>query len=97
MLYLDGTPAAFWTGYAYGGMFGWRGATGYDPMFREHSPGTFVLLRLIASLAEDPTITTFDLGGGDVDYKRRFADTRWEEVDVRLFGPGCYGTSASTS
>jgi CelD/BcsL family acetyltransferase involved in cellulose biosynthesis len=88
VLYLDDIPAAYWTGYAYGGAFGWRGDTGYDPRFREYGPGTYVLLRLIEALSEDPEITTFDFGGGDVDYKGRLADTRWDEVDIRLFGPG---------
>ncbi len=88
VVYLDDIPAAYWTGYAYGGTFGWRGDTGYDPRFREYSPGTYVLLRLIAALSEDPAISTFDFGGGDVDYKGRLADTRWDEVDMRLFGPG---------
>src|SRR5690606_38896486 len=88
VLSLGGRPAAFWTGYRYGGAFGWRGATGYDPAFGTYSPGTYVLVRLIETLSDDPAITLFDLGGGDVDYKPRFADRRWEEVDVRLLGPG---------
>ncbi len=88
VLRLGGRPVAFWTGYSYGGSFGWRGATGYDPAYRSHGPGTYVLVRLIEALSDDPAVNVFDLGGGDVDYKPRFADRRWEEVDVRLLGPG---------
>ena len=88
ILRLGGRPAAFWTGYSYGGWFGWRGATGYDPAFHSHSPGTYTLFRLIEALSDDPAVTQFDLGGGDTDYKPRFADRRWQEIDVRLLGPG---------
>ncbi|MFN8222215.1 MAG: GNAT family N-acetyltransferase [Gaiellales bacterium] len=88
VLSLGAKPVAYWTGFAYGGTFGWRGATGYDPDYRSHSPGTFLLLRLIEDLCHDPGIHRFDLGGGDVEYKRRIADQFWEEVDVRVFGSG---------
>jgi CelD/BcsL family acetyltransferase involved in cellulose biosynthesis len=88
VLRVDERPIAFWTGFAYGGTFGWRGATGYDPAFARLSPGSYVLVRLLDDLARDPTIRLFDLGGGDVEYKRFFGDDRWEEIDVRLLGPG---------
>lgn len=88
VLYVDERPIAFWTGFSYGGTFGWRGATGYVPAFGRFSPGTYVLARLLEDLSRDPAIRLFDLGGGDVEYKRYFGDRRWEERDVRLLGPG---------
>ena len=88
LLYLDERPIAFWTGFAYGGTFGWRGATGYDPAFRRYSPGIYVLTKMLEDLSRDPAISIFDIGGGDVEYKRYFGDNRWEEIDVRLLAPG---------
>jgi CelD/BcsL family acetyltransferase involved in cellulose biosynthesis len=88
VLYVDEQPIAFWTGFSYGGTFGWRGATGYDPAFARYSPGTYVLGSLLEDLSRDPAVHQFDMGGGDVEYKRYFGDHRWEENDVRLLGPG---------
>lgn len=88
VLSVDEQPVAFWTGFAYGGTFGWRGATAYDPAYRAYSPGMYVLAQLLDDVSSDDTISVFDLGGGDVAYKRYFADHRWEELDVRLLGPG---------
>jgi len=88
VLYVDRRPIAFWTGFSYGGAFGWRGATGYIPEFGRFSPGTYVLVKLLEDLSRDPSVCVFDMGGGDVEYKRYFGDFRWEEKDVRLLGPG---------
>lgn len=88
VLSVDDRPIAFWTGFSYCGTFGWRGATGYDPAFARYSPGTYVLVQLIDDLSRDPDVRVFDIGGGDVEYKRYFGDRRWEEIDVRLLGPG---------
>jgi CelD/BcsL family acetyltransferase involved in cellulose biosynthesis len=88
VLYVDEQPIAFWTGFSYGGTFGWRGATGYDPAYARLSPGTYVLVKLLEDLSRDPAVRLFDMGGGDVEYKRYFGDHRWEEHDVRLLGPG---------
>jgi CelD/BcsL family acetyltransferase involved in cellulose biosynthesis len=95
LLYLDERPIAFWTGFAYGGTFGWRGVTGYDPEFRRYSPGIYVLTRMLEDLSRDPAISVFDIGGGDVEYKRYYGDNRWEEVDVRLFAPGLRGLTVN--
>lgn len=96
ILSVDEKPIAFWTGFSYGGTFGWRGATGYDPAFGRFSPGTYVLVRLLEDLSCDPGVRLFDIGGGDVDYKRYFGDNRWEEVDVRLLGPGLRNLAINT-
>ncbi len=88
VLYDGDSPIAFWTGFAYGGTFGWRGVTGYDPAYRRFSPGIYLLTRLLDDLSRDTSVATFDIGGGDVEYKRYFGDHRWEEVDIRLLGPG---------
>jgi CelD/BcsL family acetyltransferase involved in cellulose biosynthesis len=96
VLSVDDRPIAFWTGFSYGGTFGWRGATGYDPAFARLSPGTYVLVRLLEDLSRDPAVQLFDIGGGDVEYKRYFGDHRWEEIDVRLLGPGLRNLAVNT-
>lgn len=93
VLSVEDRPIAYWTGFAYGGTFGWRGATGYDPAFRSHSPGTYLLMRLLEDLCRDDGVSLFDLGGGDVEYKQRIANVYWQEVDVRAFGPGVRNAS----
>jgi len=84
LLYVHGRPIAFWTGYSYGGAFGWRGVTGYDPDYRSYSVGTYLLTHVLDDLSRDPDVRLFSLGPGDFPYKRFFGDRRWEEVDVRI-------------
>jgi CelD/BcsL family acetyltransferase involved in cellulose biosynthesis len=83
VLELDKVPVAFWTGYVYGGVFGLRGATGFDPRFGRYSPGTFLMMRLISDLC-DEGVRLFDLGRGDLEYKRWLASGSRSEVDVRV-------------
>jgi CelD/BcsL family acetyltransferase involved in cellulose biosynthesis len=84
MLYLRETPAAFWHGNAYGGVFG-IGATGFDPAFAEDRPGTYLLMRAVEDLCADESVHTLDFGFGDADYKRNFGDGFIEEEDVVVF------------
>jgi CelD/BcsL family acetyltransferase involved in cellulose biosynthesis len=91
LLYLEDRPVAYWTGFAYGGLFGWRGVTGYDPELRRYGLGRYVLAHLLEDLSRDPDIHRFGLGTGDFPYKRSFGDRRWEVVDVRIFAPTARG------
>jgi CelD/BcsL family acetyltransferase involved in cellulose biosynthesis len=86
ILYLDDTPAAFWQGNAYQGVFG-IGATGFDPAFADARPGTYLLMRAVADLCADPSVHTLDFGFGDAEYKRYFGDESWLEEDVVLVQP----------
>jgi CelD/BcsL family acetyltransferase involved in cellulose biosynthesis len=85
MLYIEDEPVAFWTGFAYGGVFGWRGVTGYDPEYRRYGVGRFLLVCMIEDLARDPDVEWFSLGPGTLPYKQSFADQQTGEVDVRIF------------
>jgi CelD/BcsL family acetyltransferase involved in cellulose biosynthesis len=98
VLYVDDQPVAFWTGFVYGGVFGWRGATGYDPRVARYSPGTYLMMRLIENLCEEG-VRGFDLGRGDLDYKRYVGSRYWPEVDVRLHAarPGGVATCLAGS
>ena len=86
VLYLKGSPAAFWHGNAYKGVFG-IGATGFDPAFADARPGTYLLMRVIEDLAADDAVHTLDFGFGDAEYKRHFGDERRIEQDVVLVEP----------
>src|SRR5260370_29046087 len=42
---------------------------GYDPEYRQFSPGTILLLRIIEALFAEHRFRLFDLGGHTADYK----------------------------
>lgn len=86
VLYLRDRPAAFWHGSAYKGVFG-IAATGFDPVFAEDRPGTYLLMRMIADLCADESVQTLDFGFGDAEYKRNFGGESWIEEDVVVFEP----------
>ncbi len=86
VLYLNGTPAAFWHGNAYKGVFG-IGATGFDPAFADARPGTYLLMRVVEDLAAEGSVHTLDFGFGDAEYKRHFGDECRLEEDVVLVEP----------
>jgi CelD/BcsL family acetyltransferase involved in cellulose biosynthesis len=91
MLYVDGAPIAFWTGFRYGRTFGWVGHTGYDPRFRSLSPGAALLGYVLEDLCADPGVEIFDLGTGDRDFKRRLGTPLWYEADAVFFPPTLSG------
>jgi Acetyltransferase (GNAT) domain len=86
VLYLRGTPVAFWHGNAYNGVFG-LGPTGFDPAYADDRPGGYLLMRLIGDLCEDETVHTFDFGFGDATYKRQLGDVCRTERDLVVFAP----------
>ena len=86
VLSIKGEPAAYWTGFAYGRAFGWRGVTGYDERYRKLGIGTYTFARMLDDLCRDPGIDAFDFGFGDARYKRAFADHGRDEQTVRVFG-----------
>lgn len=85
LLYVGSRPVSFWTGFAYAGTFGWRGATGYDPAYRRFGVGKYLLSVLLDDLAREPSITRFSLGAGDIPYKSQFGGRGHEEIDIRVF------------
>jgi Acetyltransferase (GNAT) domain len=84
VLYVQDKPAAFWHGTRYGRTFS-TGPTGYDPAYRSHRLGTYVLARLIQELIREGAVDWIDFGFGDAEYKRHFGDECWLEEDVLLF------------
>ena len=83
-LSLDGSPISFWPGWVYNGTF-FSSIPGYDPEFAKYSVGTYLLLRIIEDLCEEPAVLRIDYGLGDAEYKRQLATDSWVEQDVRLY------------
>jgi CelD/BcsL family acetyltransferase involved in cellulose biosynthesis len=83
VLYLDGEPIAFELGELYGGRF--RSLAGaYDPSYARHRVGAHLQMKQIEDLARD-SVSIFDFGIGDAEYKRKLAHTSVEETDVVLY------------
>jgi CelD/BcsL family acetyltransferase involved in cellulose biosynthesis len=86
VLYVDGTPCAFWHGIRYGSVFS-TGPTGYDPAFGSHRVGTYVLGRMVEELCLEEGLEWVDFGFGDAEYKQHFGDESWLEEDVLVWAP----------
>src|SRR5262249_1232475 len=81
---------AFWPGWLYNRSF-YIGTPGYEPELADYRLGQYVLMRLISDLCADAEVDVCDFGGGDAEYKRRFASESWEETDVLIFAPTLHG------
>jgi CelD/BcsL family acetyltransferase involved in cellulose biosynthesis len=86
VLTIADTPVAFWHGTAYGGTFSVQ-TPGYDPAYREHRIGIYLLLHVIEDLCRDEHIGFVDYGFGEAGYKRQYGNESWEERDVLLYAP----------
>jgi CelD/BcsL family acetyltransferase involved in cellulose biosynthesis len=74
-------PCAFVVGYQHNGVFH-DVELGYDPDFKENSPGTVLLHMLIQDLCSHRPAALLNFGLGDADYKGRFGNVRTEDVSV---------------
>ena len=86
ILYVDGSPVAFWTGIAHRGTY-FSLTTAYDPSHAADRVGYISMLEMFAACCEDPAIDRIDFGPGDAEYKRRFASSSTPCHDVRVFAP----------
>lgn len=89
ILYLNGTPIAFWNGFVYGSTF-YIWTTGFDPEYKELRPGMFLLQHLFMDLCNEK-VTSVDFGSGDADYKRHLSNAHAQEVSLHLFAPNARG------
>jgi hypothetical protein len=83
LLYLNGKPAAFWTGTTYAGTF-LIGTPGFDPDHEKESVGRYTMFRMLEDVFSDERISRLDLGQGDAEYKQAFEPSRTDETDVIL-------------
>jgi CelD/BcsL family acetyltransferase involved in cellulose biosynthesis len=89
ILYLEERPAAFWRCTVYGGCLQGDHA-GYDPVWRELSPGIFLFLNILEGFREDD-IKSIDFGYGNTQFKRCLGDLRCVESQLRIYAPTLRG------
>ena len=93
LLYLGGTPCAFWCGTLYRGVLH-SDYLGYDPAFREFSPGIYLIVRTIeefCKLGPDREVQAIDFGLGDAKYKADLANSQWLDASLCMFAPSLRG------
>jgi len=84
ILYIDGSPEAFWYGIEYKNIF-FGEATAYNSKYHNYSLGIYLLMRGIDILCQNKQIEKIDFGFGDAVYKRDYANLNWEEASVIIF------------
>jgi hypothetical protein len=89
ILYLEKKPAAFWRGTIYGRCLQGDHA-GYDPVWREFSPGIFLFLNILEDLREED-IKSIDFGYGNTQFKQCLGDARRVESRLRIYAPTPHG------
>lgn len=92
ILELDGSPAAAWYGYRFGGVESYY-QSGRDPAHSDDSVGFVLLAHTIRAAAEDG-IGEYRFLRGDETYKRRFAD-RDEGLETVALARGVRGRIGS--
>jgi hypothetical protein len=91
ILYLDDKPCAFDIGTVHDGMFAGEFA-GYDPYFRDHSVGSFIMITMIEDLCRQG-VKVADFGAGQAEYKRNFSNCQTMEADIHIFAPSIKGVA----
>lgn len=89
VLYIGDRPVAFWIGMLYHGSFVSE-YMGYDPQFRQWSPGMILVMRVIEQLCNGSggdKVQNLDFGLGHAEYKGALCTTNWMEAPVYLFSP----------
>jgi len=81
MLYIDGSPTAFWWGNHYGDTFA-IDTPGFDPRYAKDGVGIFVMHAMLDELCQDPAVSVADFGHGYAEYKERYASSSVEQRDV---------------
>lgn len=89
ILYLGDRPCAFWIGMLYHGSFVGE-YTGYDPEFRQYSPGMVLMMRVIEGFCnrtDGDVVREIDFGPGEAEYKGALCTKTWQEAVVFIFSP----------
>jgi CelD/BcsL family acetyltransferase involved in cellulose biosynthesis len=94
VLYVRGTPCAFWEGLTYRQSF-FPTSTAYDPAFEEHRPGAFLLMHIIEQSCGE-RVSQIDFGFGDANYKRWYSNQNWQEASLCICAPSMKGFALFT-
>jgi CelD/BcsL family acetyltransferase involved in cellulose biosynthesis len=89
VLYVRGTPYAFWEGLMYRQSF-FPISTAYDPALEEHRPGAFLLMHIVEQLCGE-RVNQIDFGLGDANYKRWYSNQNWQEAALCIYAPSMKG------
>ena len=94
VLYLAGRPCAFVIGDINGNTFG-TDYVGYDAEFANHSPGMYLVMRVIEGFCDGyrEGVTEVDFGTGHAQYKQVLSNQEWCETAVYIFAPTFKGVS----
>ena len=95
ILYLGDRPSAFWLSTAYKGTLH-SNFMGYDPGFAKHSPGMYLVIRVIEELCTPNgtnKLEQVDFGLGDAQYKQVLASSSWQEAELYIFSPSLKGVT----
>jgi hypothetical protein len=86
VLYLAERPCAFWIGDINGNTFG-SDYVGYDAEFASHSPGMYLVMRVIEGFCDGHRdgVTEIDFGTGNAQYKQVLSNQEWCETSVYIF------------
>jgi len=87
VLYLGNRPCAYWIGMLYHGSFVSE-YMGYDPEFRQYSPGMVLIMRVIEGFcnrAGGDVVKELDFGLGHAEYKGVLCSKTWQEAIVFIF------------
>jgi len=94
VLFVDDKPAAFQIGLRYGKVY-FAQHIGFDPYWKKEHVGTVLLLKVIEELCEDPSVSEFDFGFGDADYKQRYSDKSSPDASFYIFARRFYPVSVN--
>lgn len=93
ILYVCEKPCAFWMGTLYKDTFH-SDFMGYDPAYARHSPGMFLIMKVIENLCDHQgleDIEEIDFGLGDAQYKEMLGNRDWLDASVYMFAPSIKG------
>jgi CelD/BcsL family acetyltransferase involved in cellulose biosynthesis len=88
ILYIGDRPVAYWIAQLYNRVFLGE-YVGYDPEYRDFSPGTFLMLHVIDRLAQQldgDDVQEIDWGPGDAEYKRPLSTREYQDARIFIFG-----------
>ncbi len=89
LLYLGDRPSAFQLGFKYKQTY-YLQQMGFDPDLSRWRVGTYLFLKVLEQLCQDPLINRLDFGFGDAEYKQRYGDENWKESTFYMFAPRWY-------
>jgi len=93
ILYVEDKPCAFWVGTLYKRTFH-SDHMGFDPTYRQHSPGTYLLIKMLEEFCSQGAardIDAVDFGLGDAEYKRIVCNQEWIDASPCIFAPNIKG------